>query len=896
MTPPWVLHLVSHTHWDREWYLSFQRYRFRFIKLMDELLAIFRDEPEYRHFTLDGQTIILKDYLEIRPERRAEIEALVKAGKVDIGPWYTQPNCFLVSGEALIRNLMLGIKESEALGGVMKICYLPDAFGLCAQYPQLLKGFGIEDVVSWRGMPRGTKTAFTWQGADGTDCTLFYMRTNYGNALSLPLSEDSFVDNVDDTPILRKGLIERVGDSINGLAAISPTRNMLMMNGIDHTFPQVELPEIIQRINDKIPDVHARHSSFAEYIAAVKRDQQALGIPLDCIYGELRDHAEGIILPGSQSTRVMVKQFNRRIEGLFEKWMEPFAAYAWLAGIDYPYAEIWRAWEYLLENHAHDSIVCSSVDSTYHQVVARFEWAEELGDEVAQQSLQYLATRIQPDNGNAGKTLVVFNPLAWERSEVVTATVNIPKALNIKHIRVTDGTEDLPIIVTKVEDDVVMRFNPREGLASLIPVQRCTLSLKVKQIPANGYRAFSLMDAPTQRHLPGLVGIAPNILENEALRVEVNPNGTINVLDKQANREFTGLHFFEDGGEAGDGFSRIAPETDQILYSLGNAAPITCIENNALRATLKIELAMDLPTALIAGRRARTAETVRCPITTFVTLTASSRRVDIETHVHNLAKDHRLRVMFPSSIPSDYSYAEQPFDVIQRSIKLPDLNLPYEEPPYATHPQLSFAGITDGQHGLMIANAGLYEYEVTDTPDRCVALTLLRCTDRLHIPFEGSQQNLIPEAQCLGDHVFRYSIIPHQGSWETAWQDAYEFNFPLRLILDQQLEGATVRGYQQPAQPRTLPAAQSFVEVSSKQLQVTAIKKAEREDVLVVRLLNPSPEPLNAAVRASYPGRAFTKVCRMSLEEAVEADLPVSGDGWTPIHLKGKEIATVAFF
>jgi mannosylglycerate hydrolase len=142
-----TLHVVSHTHWDREWYLSWQQFRHRSLRMIDHLLAIMEREPDYRSFMLDGQVLVLQDYLEIKPENTERIRALVRAGRLLIGLWYAQPNVYMAGAEAMIRNLLLGRKEAEKFGPYMGVCYLPDAFGFTAQLPLLMDGFGISDVV-----------------------------------------------------------------------------------------------------------------------------------------------------------------------------------------------------------------------------------------------------------------------------------------------------------------------------------------------------------------------------------------------------------------------------------------------------------------------------------------------------------------------------------------------------------------------------------------------------------------------------------------------------------------------------------------------------------------------------------------------------------------------------
>ena len=137
-----TLHVVPHTHWDREWYQPFQTFRIRLVHLMDRLLDTLARDPAYTHFMLDGQTIVLEDYIQVRPERRAELEAHVRSGRLSIGPWHVLPDEFLVAPESLVRNLLLGDRLCRQFGAKMPVGYIPDPFGHVGQMPQILAGFG----------------------------------------------------------------------------------------------------------------------------------------------------------------------------------------------------------------------------------------------------------------------------------------------------------------------------------------------------------------------------------------------------------------------------------------------------------------------------------------------------------------------------------------------------------------------------------------------------------------------------------------------------------------------------------------------------------------------------------------------------------------------------------
>src|SRR5881398_2974982 len=173
-----IFHLIPHTHWDREWYLPRAAFQARLVPALDDVLERLTADPGYRSFLLDGQTVLVADYLRARPDREPELKTLVKTGRLQVGPWYVLADELIPSGEALVRNLLLGAADAEQLGGRLDVLYSPDAFGHPAAWPTLAREFGIRFGVVWRGLggePGQERDLYRWRGLDGRDVLVWHL-------------------------------------------------------------------------------------------------------------------------------------------------------------------------------------------------------------------------------------------------------------------------------------------------------------------------------------------------------------------------------------------------------------------------------------------------------------------------------------------------------------------------------------------------------------------------------------------------------------------------------------------------------------------------------------------------------------------------------------------------
>ena len=369
---PTLLYLVPHTHWDREWYEPFQRFRLRLVDLVDGVLERAEADPRFC-FTFDGQTAMLEDYLEIRPEAEPRIKALVATGQLAVGPWRILSDEFLVSGETLVRNLEAGVARAERLGRVMAVGYLPDEFGHAAQVPQLLRLAGLGHAAVWRGVPAAVdRHAFHWSAPDGSAVRAEYLIGGYGNAAGLFAYPD--------VAVAAGRLLER-------LAPFFGDDPVLAMYGADHSAPLPDLLDVVEEVNRGQDRYRVRLGTLAGYVL----DGAAGGEELPRWQGELRSGARANILMGVTSARVGLKAACARAERLLARYAEPLQA---LHGTGWPAAFLELGWRRLVESSGHDSVTGCGADAVADHVAVRLGEAAQLGSGLAERVAAEVAGRV----------------------------------------------------------------------------------------------------------------------------------------------------------------------------------------------------------------------------------------------------------------------------------------------------------------------------------------------------------------------------------------------------------------------------------------------------------------------------------------------------------------------
>ncbi len=875
---PVDVHVVSHTHWDREWYLTREQYRVRLVGLVDRVLDRLETDPRFTHFHLDGQTIVLEDYLEVRPGETGRLRRHIEAGRLLVGPWYVMPDMHLVSGESLVRNLALGHHIAERFGGVMGAGYMPDCFGHVAQMPQILAGFGLDAAILWRGFA-GARAEYWWQAPDGTRALLLHLpREGYCNARRLP-------------PLAPEPMRQAAAALVGREAARSCCGVVLLMAGVDHVEPHpglVELPLRLQEAGSR-----ARMSTLPDYVAAVRSALASSGATdgLETVSGELRageDYA--FLLPGVLSARTYLKQANTRIEVCLERAAEPLSAFAWLSGEVYPAGLLEHAWSTLLQNHPHDSICGCSIDAVHEENLVRYASAGQLAEALASQAVAALARRLPaPAAGRLGG--LVVNTAAFEPGGVILGDLEVPIESAERGRSLEATLPETPLACFPAADVMAVRdaagaplpfqvLGSEERLVHAMSRYQPPLALRARQlrlaawlpgVPRCGYTSIEIELGAAPGGAPELPpGVAParlgaGTIENGLVRVSVAPDARLDVTDLRSGRCYRGCLGFESVADVGDEYNfSPAPGDWPVTSAAARRVVVTPGACGPLLASLGVDLELPLPRCTTPDREGRSGETVDMPVHLELAVEAGSPRVVVRIQLENLARDHRLRVLFPTGAQQvARSRADSAFGLVERPARRSTPAAISCESPVSAFPMRSCVAAGDAESGVTVLAEGLHEFEVVDTTaGAAVAVSLLRCVGDLSRGDLTTRRGhagpalATPGAQCQGRHSFRLAFE----TWSTPPASASLFAAVASFLAPPRIVAPTgpVSG-PDPAPDASLPPRGCFVRIDSappNAAVLSALKKADDRESLVVRVFNAEAVKASLELSAARPIRA----------------------------------------
>ncbi|WP_086350346.1 alpha-mannosidase [Candidatus Enterococcus clewellii] len=850
------VYIVSHSHWDREWYMAYEQHHMRLIELMDDLLELFETDPSFKSFHLDGQTIILDDYLQVRPEKRAAVQQAIDEGKLQIGPFYILQDDFLISAESNTRNMLIGMEESKKWGTPVALGYFPDTFGNMGQTPQMMLQAGLKSAAFGRGVkPIGFDNEvlpddhFTsqysemlWEGPDGSEIFGLLFANWYSNGNEIPVEEEA----------AKHFWQQKLAD----VEKYGSTNHYLMMNGVDHQPVQKDVTEAIRTANRLFPEYEFIHAGFTEYLEAVQQD-----LPKDVgtITGELTSQeTDGwYTLANTSSSRVYLKQWNTRVSRQLENISEPLAAMAYELTGQYDHDMLDYAWKTLMQNHPHDSICGCSLDEVHREMMPRFEKANEVGKFVADEALRQLTTAIDTSAfPKQSKPFVIFNTAGLKRAGTVTVEIELERKTFKEGIpaelyqelkerptmsyQVVDQAGNVVNAVISKEEVLFDYELPKDAFRIPFMKRFVTVTVEISNMAEFSWEALALVEGATRVETNKLVSENGRVMENEAVKVTITENGSLTISDKETGRTLKNLLVFEDVGDIANEYIFKQPEGDQPILSTDFPHTVKIVENTDVIGKVCLIQTLEVPEsaderleeeqkAVIEFRyrqAQRSKKLVPFEIQTIITLDRVNKHVGFETTINNQVKDHRLRALFPTGIQVDTHEADSIYEAVTRPNQV---SIHWENPTNPQH-QHAFVNLHEEAFGVTVGNFGLNEYEIIDDT---IALTLIRCTGELGdwgwFP--------TPEAQCLGQHTFAYSIECH-GAAETRYE-TYKHAQSLQVpFVAKQLAH----------QNGTLAPTHHFLTAEGKTFAVTALKRRKADNQLVLRGYNLAAESTDVQV------------------------------------------------
>jgi alpha-mannosidase len=731
------------------------------------------------------------------PPLNAEIKQRVQEGRWElVGGMWIEPDLNMPSGESLVRQLLIGQRTLKNLYGVTtRIGWNPDSFGYNWQLPQIYKKSGVDYFVTqkmaWNDTNLLPLKLFWWESPDGSK-VLAYFPDGYGNTNLSPtrLANDMVFSRTVDNGIRNMMDLYGVGDHGGGPTLALLNEGMQWMQP-DRTVPKMEY-ETAQTYFTDVESKIAENSPVWNYRTVAAGDTQLPAPPV----GEItiptwKDELYLEFHRGTYTTQSHHKKNMRDAEEEVidaEKW----SSITWLSGTPYPAGELTDAWKKVLFNQFHDLAAGSGIEDIYKDAQKDYDEVRWATNEATSNALHTIQASVDTHTIAGSVPLLVFNPMAWQRTGLVEADVEM-RAPSVNGVSVYDSHD-------RLLPSEVISPDKRTGTYHLL--------IEARNIPSMGYEVLHV--SPGARHFASDLAVHGLTMENAFLRVVVDPKtGCITSLyDKQGKFETLAagacgnqLEAFHDRPRMFDAWN-IQPDYEKYPYDLGSARSVKLIESGPLRAIVEVRHATEKSTFVQD-----------------ITLYAGIDRVDVANTIDWHEQHILLKAAFPLSASSPMATYEIPYGNIQRPTTR---NNSWEDAKFEV-PALRWADLGNDQHGFSLLNNSKYGY---DAKGNVLRLTLLRSpTDPDPIADQGT-------------HHFVYALYPHAGTWKQALTErqGWDFNYMLEALQVESHAGS-------------LPPEHSFFEIDADNVVLTAIKKAEDSNALILRFYEWAGKHANVGIQ-----------------------------------------------
>lgn len=793
--------VVPHFHYDAAWLDTYEGYLRLCHRHILDVLNLMRSAPDYR-FVLD-QVALVRPFLERYPEQKAFFKQLVAEGRLEIVcGMYVMPDANMPSGESFLRQIEVGQGWCEAeLETEVRVGWMLDVFGNHPQIPQLMLKAGFDSYVFGRCRPPGSPSEFLWQGLDGSKLACHWMPLHYVVLYPAPGNDYEF---------------ERfVEERVRALAPHAVGENLLMLSGMDFAAPQRHLSPLTKALNQRREDLDLELAVPSAFFAAVAEGE------LETVEGDFN-----AIFQGCYCSRIKVKQLNRRAEVALLN-AERFGALAETLGIA-PEAgaadELGRAWERTLLAQFHDVICGCHSNAVYEEAVADLNSAIAVAERQTNAATEAIAARVGAPE--APLSLVVFNPLSWERTDVAQAAVSVSEP-GVHEICLRDEAgEAVPFQFLELE-----RY-PDGG------IKRAEIVFLAEGVPGMGYRSYAVTHEPTPafdaplscvgeavgpiiHHIhqvgmrsdlfdltfDGWTGCLTSLTDLASGRQFIDPARPWgNTITKEPDHgdpwEYNGP--CKGGATAPTHHPMPFPQAHEADFShnYGGTALPTC-------GPVMAELTVGSPFG--AGERWQRVRLYR-----------GLRRIEFATTITNRDEWVRYRAAFPTTLAGGTITREIPFGAIEQ--------------PEGEYPAQNWLDLSPGDCGLALLNRGLPGNNATDG---VLMVSLLKCTTLRRPDADGAME-------MNQTHTLEYALLPHAGDWRVAkvYRAGLEFNNPLRVVKVAQTGAGRSRA-------AALPARQSLLRAEPANVVVSAVKRAGKG--ILVRIYEAEGERTKAVLELHRP-------------------------------------------
>lgn len=822
------VHLTGNSHIDAAWLWPWTETVDVVRRTFGTALQLMDEYPQY---TYTQSAAAYSEWIANKyPDEHKQIQERVKQGRWEmVGGMWLEPDLNMPDGESLVRQLLVGKRYfKEKFGVDVRVGWNPDSFGYTWQLPQIYKKSGVDYFVTqkmaWNDTTQLPMKLFWWESPDGSR-VLTYFPHDYVNEIEpVKISSDVARSRELNPGVTEMMHLYGIGDHGGG-----PTRSMLD-SGVHWTNPKMVFPPttwggaqaFFSDVETKVDTEHAPVWNYKTLAAGDTKlnDPPAGKIGLPVWHDELYfEYHRGVFTTQSNHKRSMRQAEEQMLNA------EKISSLAWVDGASYPGQQLTEAWKKVLFNQFHDLAAGSGIGVIYQDAQRDYDVVRWTSRDASIRAFHRVASEINT-KAAPGVPVMVWNPLAWERTDTVDVNVQMPEP----------SRDGIAII------DAKGNALPMQILSSDPATNSYELLVRVKNIPSMGYEILHVV--PGKREVASDLKANGLTLENEFLRVKVDPQtGCITSLyDKKSSFESIAsggcgneLIGFKDTPKDYDAWN-IDSDFEKVFTKIDKADSVQSIDKGPLRASIRVT------------RTWQSSKFVQD-----ITLYAGLDRVDVVNDIDW----HETHILLKAAFPLAASSSEATFEIPYGSIERPTTRNNKVEQAKFEVPAMRWADLGDGKHGFSLINESKYGY---DAKGNVLRISLLR-----------SPTWPDPNAD-RGHHHFSYSLYPHAGSWKEAMtvRHGYDFNYVLQSMQLEPHEGKR-------------PPEESFVTVSNPNVVLTAIKKAEDSDGLIFRFYEwaGSSGDVQIKVPAGATGATLTNL----MEKPEGSPLTVTSDSVTvPVH------------